>query len=61
MRVRIRKSAEFSTWYVEYKKWFHFAWMYESSLSGDGAFDRALEVARALMNPQIFEIQKEKS
>lgn len=59
MRVRIRKSAEFDTWYVEYKKWFHLTWVYLSSHNGASARDRATEVARAFINPQIMEVTKE--
>ena len=59
MRVRIRKSAEFDTWYVEYKKWFYPSWMYVSSHNGVSARDRALEVAKAFMNPKTIEVTKE--
>lgn len=57
MRVRIIKDPrDEDRWLVEVKHWWT-RWAFAESFYGEDAQDRALKVAKALLNPLIIEVK----
>ena len=57
MRIRIKKDPlQDTVWDVQTKHWWSFGWVSRTSCWGIGAQERALEIAKELLNPKTIEL-----
>ena len=58
MRVRIKKDPlQDTVWDVQTKHWWSFGWVSRKSVWGSTAQNEALEIAKALLNPNTIELK----
>jgi hypothetical protein len=58
MRVRIIKDPLQDTmWDVQTKHWWSFGWVLRKTVWGHCAQEQALEIAKALLNPNTIEVK----
>lgn len=57
MRVRIKQNDKYEgMWNVEVKEWWY-GWTFKTCFMGERAQERALEAARRILDPVIFEVK----